>query len=244
MQSDNLDLSQVEGCVAIIPAAGSGKRFAAALAKQYQSIAGKPLLDYTLETFIHSKDCEKILLIISADDENFKGLKNITHDKIIVIEGGNERQDSVHNGLKYLFDNNLPESIPLLIHDAVRPCLTEKDLTRLLEQFRTKQEACFLASEVVDSIKQIDQDLSVSANVNREQLVAAQTPQMARFSDIETAYKQAIKKAVVATDEVSLLVDASIKVNAVIAKDPNFKVTKQIDLELAELVLKSQGRCE
>ncbi|MDQ7050490.1 MAG: 2-C-methyl-D-erythritol 4-phosphate cytidylyltransferase [Enterobacterales bacterium] len=243
MQVENLELSKITGYVAIIPAAGKGNRFGEPLAKQYQPIKGKALLDYTLDIFIQSAACEKIVLIVSAQDENYQQLINIINHKIIVIEGGEQRQDSVHNGLKYLFDNGLPDTTPLLIHDAVRPCLADSDLNALLECFSEKQKPCFLAANIADSVKKVDSNLLVLDNLNRDQLVAAQTPQMAHFIDINKAFIEADEVKLVATDDVALLCKMGLKVEAVISKQANFKVTRKIDLQLAELVLVQQGRC-
>jgi len=243
MSIDNLELSHVKGYVTIIPAAGHGKRFGGSLAKQYQPIGGKALIDYTLETFINSTSCEKIILIVSAQDADYNNLIHINNPKIIVVEGGAERQHSVHNGLKYLFDNALPEETPLLIHDAVRPCLAESDLNCLLEHYAKNQTACFLAANITDSVKQISDGHWVADNLNRDELVAAQTPQMARFIDVKRAFIEAKQANVVATDDVSLLCQMGLSVQAVMSKQPNFKVTQKMDLALAELVLKQQGRC-
>ncbi len=243
MQVDNLELSYITGYVVIIPAAGSGKRFGGPLAKQYQPIKGKALLDYTLDIFIQSTACEKIILMVSADDKNYQQLINIKNAKVIVIDGGDERQHSVNNGLKYLFDNGLPETTPLLIHDAVRPCLADSDLERLLEHFNQQQKACFLASNIADSVKQVSSEYFVLDNLNRDQLVLAQTPQMAHFKDINNAFIEADKAKLVATDDVSLLCNIGLKVEAVLSKQPNLKVTQKIDLKIAELILEQQERC-
>jgi len=242
MESMMIDLSNVTGCIAIIPAAGIGKRFNDKVAKQYQTINDKKILDITLDLFLNSSRIEKVLLIVSPEDEQFKKLDSIYHEKIIVIDGGQERHFSVNNGLKYLYDNGMPDDKPVLIHDAVRPCLSEKDLNSLIDYFDEHKKACFLAEKVIDSLKKVDENDQVIKSVEREELVHALTPQMASFIDLKKALYQVIKSGITITDDVSALTGNDIDVFAVFAKDLNPKVTLKKDLELARQILSSREK--
>ncbi len=240
MTQFQFDLSGVTGSVVIIPAAGSGKRFGGSLPKQYQLINGNKILDITLSVFINSSRVEKILLIVSPDDKLFEQLDCILNEKIVLIDGGEKRQDSVNNGLRYLYDNGLPERTPVLVHDAVRPCLTEKDLNALLDFYLRHQQACFLVEPVANSLKRIDQDQLVDASIERENLVNALTPQLAAFIDLKKALSHVNKMGIVVTDDVAALADCDIDVTAIFAQDLNPKITHQKDLLLAKQILISR----
>ncbi len=240
MQCVRFDLSKVKGAVAIITAAGIGSRFGEGLAKQYHLINGKKILDITLERFIKSDKVEKILLMISAEDTEFEKLTHITNEKIIVIDGGEERQQTVNNGLSYLYDNGLADSIAVLIHDAVRPCLTEHDLECLFSYFSKEHQACFLAKPVTDSLKKVSNDNMVKEDVNRTEMVRALTPQMANFIELKNASTAAINSAKVFTDDVGTLTANNVSVAAVFGEDLNPKITHKKDIKLAEAILLSR----
>jgi len=240
MPQFNFDLSGVTESVVIIPAAGAGKRFGGAQPKQYQQIDDTKILDITLSIFINSLRVEKILLIVSPEDKLFEQLDCILNEKIVLIDGGNERQESVNNGLRYLYDNGLPEKTPVLIHDAVRPCLTEVDLNALLDFYQRHKKACFLAEPIANSLKKIDQEKLVAASVDRENLVNALTPQLAAFIDLKNALSRVNKMGIVVTDDVAALTDCDIEVTAVFAQDLNPKITHQKDLELVKQILNSR----
>jgi 2-C-methyl-D-erythritol 4-phosphate cytidylyltransferase len=241
MPSSESDLSKINKFVVVIPAAGVGKRFGSDKAKQYLEINGEMVLDITLKLFLPSAYFQKIVLVISPEDQYFKQLKSINNDKLIVIDGGELRQHSVNNALRYLYDNGLPDDTPVLVHDAVRPCLSQRDLERLVQSFHKDKMACFLAEPVTDSLKKIDPDNQVSDNVSRDNLVRAQTPQMCGFLELKNALSKVTKSGITVTDEVSALIDCDIDVRAVISEHTNLKITHPSDLELAESILASQS---
>ena len=235
-------LENTSNCVAIIPAAGKGERFKGELAKQYSIVPSKDgnnvcVLDYTLELFLNSNKIEKVVLVISSDDQYYTKLKNINHEKIIVVDGGSERVTSVHNALKYLYDHQLPDNTPVLVHDAVRPCLTSDDLHKLIDKHAELKQPCFLSASVSDSIKRIDQDGCVSENVERDDLVRALTPQVAKFKELYISISTVIKNDVIVTDEVSALVNCDLTAHAIESDGANIKITYLQDLELAGEIL-------
>jgi len=237
MINDDLELSHVSKNVVVIPAAGKGMRFGDERPKQYQIINGKMVLDITLELFLQSDLFEKVILIVSPDDQYFEKLTNISDRKIIVIDGGEERQLSVTNGLRYLYDNGLPDETPILVHDAVRPCLTQSDLQLLLDFFESNKRACFLAEKVTDSLKKVNQEGLVVENVERENIIHALTPQMASFIELKNSLSTLVKNEINVTDEVSALIGCDIPVKAIMANSPNPKITRPKDLLLAEKLL-------
>lgn len=240
MSEIDLDLSAVKGSVVIIPAAGVGKRFGGDKPKQYNKINGKTILDTTLNVFISSDSIDRIILVLSPEDEYVDSLAALDNDKIIIIDGGNERSLSVNNGLRYLFDNGLPDKTPLLVHDAVRPCLSHDDLQTLLDFYQQQHKACFLAEKIVDSIKKINLDSEVSGAMDRDNIILAQTPQLASFIEMKTAYSSTLKAGIDVTDEVGVLANCDIPVFAVFSKDANIKITRPNDLIMVEHILNAR----
>ncbi len=236
-------LEDIKGCVAIIPAAGIGKRFASDIPKQYSAIplsTGKKersVLEHTLDLFLKSEKIGKLVLVISADDQFYSKLSNIGNNKIIIVDGGVERVNSVHNALKYLFDHNLPETTSVMVHDAVRPCLSSTDLERLIEKHEDLREPCFLSSKISDSIKRIDNEGRVTENVERDDLVRALTPQIAKFKELSKAISTVIKNDVIVTDEIAALVNCDFSAHAIESDGANIKITHLQDLELAGEIL-------
>lgn len=243
MNSSESDLSTVSGYVVVIPAAGMGKRFGGDIAKQYQEINGKKVLDITLDIFLSLSSFEKVVLVISPEDNLFKSLDSISNEKLILIDGGEQRQFSVNNALRYLYDNGLPDQTPLLVHDAVRPCLSKLDLDNLVNTYIEGKTACFLAETVPDSLKKLNYENKVVDSVSRDNLVRAQTPQMTSFSELKKAISKVTKSGIEVTDEVSALTNCDIDVVAVMSQEPNLKITHLKDLKLAEQILASRKSC-
>ncbi len=252
--SNRCDLDMLTGCVAIIPAAGIGKRFSNDKPKQYSIIHSfqgddssheqngcrkgeRCVLDFTLNLFLESEQIDKVVLVISSDDEYYSTLENIEHSKLIVIEGGAERVNSVHNALKYLHDKGIKADTPTLVHDAVRPCLSKNDLHLLIDKYQELDNPCFLSAKVSDSIKRIDDSGKVTENVDRDDLVRALTPQIAKFNDLNKAISTVIKNDVLVTDEIGALINCDFIANAIPSNGSNIKITYVEDLELASEIL-------
>lgn len=242
MPLENLDLSNVNGSVVIIPAAGRGTRFDQSLSKQYQLINGVPLLEHTLALFVQNKKIDKIVLVTSSKDRRYQNLPSISDKNIIVVDGGEERQDSVNNALKFLYDNHLPDDTPVLVHDAVRPCLSPVDIDALIGAYGQNKGAYFLAENVCNSLKKLDQNLMVEAAVEREDVVSALTPQMAPFLILKHAYAATLIAGLKITDEVGALANNDVEVKAIFATDLNPKVTFPRDLELAKSIIDSRKK--
>lgn len=248
--SDN-ELDDFSGCIAIIPAAGIGKRFSSDKPKQYSIIPSlqtddktkeKSVLDFTLNLFLESDKIYKVILVVSSDDQFYSFLEKIDHPKLIIVDGGAERVNSVHNALKYLYDKGIGAEVPILVHDAVRPCLSQSDLHLLIEKYQELNAPCFLSSKVSDSIKRIDESGKVTENVERDDLVRALTPQIAKFSDLNKAISTVIKNDVLVTDEIGALINCDFAANAIPSNGSNIKITFAEDLELASEILSRSNK--
>src|SRR5690606_6823086 len=118
---------------AIVPAAGSGSRFATNLAKQYQLLGSKTLVEHSLSVLINQRLIEKVILPLAADDQYWRELPLSQHEKIITCLGKEERFKSVYAGLKELAALGADEKDWVIVHDAVRPCLSSEDLQLLID---------------------------------------------------------------------------------------------------------------
>lgn len=234
------DLSNIDGVVAIIPAAGTGQRMGTDIPKQFLKIGDRTVLGLTLDNFLAIDAVQKVIVVAHPNDQYLKELSQIEHEKIIVIDGGSERINSVNNALNYLYDNGLSDKTPVMVHDAARVCITETDINRLINHYYHSGNACFLAKPITDSLHQVNDSQKVLAPVEREHLVKALTPQMASFIDLKAALEKALEKRLLATDDVSALTAAGYDVDYIIGRHDNIKITHPDDLELAAFYLEKQ----
>ncbi|MDH5628698.1 MAG: 2-C-methyl-D-erythritol 4-phosphate cytidylyltransferase [Gammaproteobacteria bacterium] len=233
------DLSKFAQYVAIVPAAGFGQRFSTDKPKQYCKIGEEYILDLTLSRLIDSEKIGMIVLVVSADDEQFIHLKHIKNSKIITVEGGKERINSVANALNYLSDKKLHPDCGVLVHDAARPVLSSEDLLRLFEAFEVNREACLLVAEIVDTLQQLTSDNKIEQSADRKKIVRALTPQMASFNQLQKAIDRSLAENKLVTDEVTALRNAGYSVCAVYGNSRNIKITYPDDLLLAEFYLEN-----
>ncbi|MCF8411782.1 MAG: 2-C-methyl-D-erythritol 4-phosphate cytidylyltransferase [Melioribacteraceae bacterium] len=221
---------------AIIPSGGSGKRSGSAEPKQYLKFNGKELIAYTLDAFQNSRLIDDI--IISAQPEYFDLLEEIKlkyhFTKIMnIVEGGQERQDSVFNALKSIVAEN--KDI-VAVHDAARPLLPQNSL-----------ESSILAAEkygaAVVAIKAKDTLLRgngiVTDFVDRSNIYYAQTPQVFEYKILYDALVKAQNENLKGTDESTIVKHFGNEVRIVDGSAFNFKITTQDDIELFRMISNS-----
>ena len=215
----------------IIPAGGKGKRSSSETPKQYLNFHGKELIVYTLEVFQQNNLVDEI--IISAEQIYFPLLNEIKKkynlNKISnVVEGGEERQDSVHNALKSIKadDNDL-----IAVHDAARPLLPDDILTKAIKTAKEKGNSlvCLKARDTL-----LKGDQVVREYVDRSEIYYVQTPQIFKYGDLMRAMKKAYEKHFIGTDESMLIKELGIDINIVEGSMLNFKVTTATDIEMFE----------
>lgn len=215
----------------IIPAGGKGKRGGTATPKQYIRFHGKELIVYTLEVFQKNNLVDEI--IISAEQLYFTFLKKITKDYNLtkisqLVEGGEERQDSVYNALKSI-EANADDLI--VVHDAARPLLSDSILTKAINTAKEKGNAlvCLKARDTL-----LKGDKIVKEYVDRSEIYYVQTPQIFRYKDLKKAMKKAYEKNFIGTDESMLIKELGIDINIVEGSMLNFKITTMTDIEMFE----------
>jgi 2-C-methyl-D-erythritol 4-phosphate cytidylyltransferase len=220
---------------AIIVAAGSSTRFAAAQPKQFFPILGKPLIIYTLEKFDGAEVIDNIVLVLS--DEGISEFSNLS-DRFpigklsMVVKGGATRAESVRNGLNAV---DPATACIVAIHDGARPLVTADEITRTLEKASETGAACLVAS-VTDTIKETDPDGSIVRTLDRNILRRALTPQAFRYDLIRKALDSG-ELAEHITDESYLIENLGIPIATVEGSVWNIKVTHPEDILVAEKLL-------
>jgi 2-C-methyl-D-erythritol 4-phosphate cytidylyltransferase len=240
----------------IVPAAGIGTRMAMshpaggvlatgsspnpAAPKQFLTIGGVPVLIHSLRAFLAVGRVSAIYVAVRASEmERMK-----THiadfglgEKVHVVEGGENRQDSVSKALAVL--EAASEDV-VLVHDAVRPLIDPGTIDRTIDAV-VKHGAAIVGLPAVDTIKQVERTANgalVTSTIPRERVVYAQTPQGAKYTALKRAFDEAAADEFLGTDEASLLERAGVSVVVVPGSARNFKITQPGDLELAEFYLK------
>lgn len=214
---------------ALIVAAGRGTRAGGSVAKQWQTIAGIPMLDQTLKAIEANPNIDQIALVLAEGEiEQADQYRNAGY---VVTMGGAERSISVRNGLEALAPFE-PEKV--LIHDAARPCVSSALIDRVIDALETHEGAA-PALPVIDALWTGEQGL-VSGTRDRTDLYRAQTPQGFSFCRILAAHKSYDGMA---PDDVTVARAAKINVAIVAGDDDNLKVTMPEDFEKAARILRA-----
>ncbi len=226
---------------AIIPAAGRGRRMAAKLAKPYLMLNGKPILVHTLQVLENISLIGEIIVVVSASDKPVcqrKIIDKYSFKKIRdVVEGGASRTQSVYNGLKKVG----PRCKLVLIHDGIRPFITEQIVKQLVKQADIFG-AAISAVPAICTVKEINRDMFVRKTLSRDRLWMVQTPQVFKRELIYRAHQKAGHNRTVAADDAVLVERIGHKVKVVRGETDNIKITTPEDLLLAEVILKRRER--
>jgi 2-C-methyl-D-erythritol 4-phosphate cytidylyltransferase len=234
-------------CHALLPTAGTGSRLGGELPKQFQQLAGKPMLAYALEAFLQSPDIESIWVGVSPsfiDNPILKSLAKGGKPIHFLPTGGPTRQETVRNTLGALLKSGIAESDWILVHDAARPGITPALIEKLIKAVQSSNSGGLLAVPLADTLKQADLDSAIAGNlphaektIPREHLWQAQTPQMFALKKLHDALEDAIRLEADVTDEASAMELAGVKPLLIEGATRNFKVTHPADWELMQLLL-------
>lgn len=219
----------------VVPAAGRGTRFGADVPKQYVDIAGKPLLNWTLEALAQHPRIAGLMIVIAADDMHWRSVAKIAGKPVLTTIGGGERADSVLAGLQAL-PASVAETDFVLVHDAARPCVRDADIENLIQR-GISGDGALLAAPLRDTLKLADSDQRVAATEPRESRWRALTPQMFRRAQLTDALKQARASGRAVTDEAMAMELAGFRPLLVEGSEDNLKVTTASDRHLAEFLL-------
>ncbi len=222
--------------VALIMAAGKGKRMGLPEYKQYLLLGGIPILAITLKRFEESNLIDGIYVVLPEEKLTYSErlLSPFNFKKIIkLIPGGKERQDSVMHGMEELKDDKWEY---VVIHDAVRPFVREELIERVIKE-GMRYGAAILGVPVKDTIKMVE-DKVVITTPEREKLWCSQTPQVFRYDILKKAYEEAKKDGFYGTDDASLVERIGVRVRVVEGSYENIKITTPEDLIIGEEILK------
>lgn len=219
----------------VVPAAGRGRRFGDDRPKQHVEIAGKSLLDWTLQRLSSHPLIVGIVVVIATDDVPSSAANILNGKPLFRVIGGVERADSVLAGLHGLPDC-VADSEFILVHDAARPCVRHSDISALIERGKVSDGA-LLASPLRDTLKRADANGCVIETEPRESLWRALTPQMFRHGELIAALESARRDGVVVSDEAMAMERAGFKPLLVEGRDDNIKVTTPADRVLVEYLL-------
>jgi 2-C-methyl-D-erythritol 4-phosphate cytidylyltransferase len=221
--------------VALIPAAGIGKRMDEDIPKQFLPICGKPVIAATLEQFQRCPAIDAIIVAVGKD--YYEAVQKITKDfaitKLIhVVAGGIQRQDSVWSALQ-----SAPTDAEIIVvHDAVRPFVTGKDIQSVINAGKI-YGAAILAVRTKDTVKVSDEQEFVLNTLDREYLWNVQTPQAFKRAVLYTALQKATIEHFIGTDEASIVENYGGDVKIVEGSYSNIKITTKEDLIIAEALM-------
>ena len=235
----------------LIPAAGAGTRAGTATPKQYQTLAGEPLLAHTLRAFaplVAQGEIAQVWLVVAPQDEWLDAeLPTVHHAARVLRCGGASRAASVANGLAQLQQAGVPSDAWVLVHDAARCLLAPEQVRALIAAGQAAAQrgdalpGALLALPLPDTLKQADAQGRVAATIDRADKWLAQTPQMFRLGELQAAMAQARvgDDYPGITDEASAMEAQGAKPQLVPGSAQNFKVTYPSDFALAQAVLRA-----
>ncbi len=216
----------------IVVAAGSGTRLGRAEPKALVSIAGRPLLAWTLDSLAPAGFARTV---VTAPPDRLEEFRRAVGPRVEVVAGGQTRSGSVRAGFAAL---SAADEDVVAVHDAARLLVTAAEAAAVVEA-AARTGAAIAAIPVVDTMK-VASGGRILRTLDRSELVAAATPQAFRASVL----RRALDSGRDATDEAALCEDLGIPVEVVAVSRLAFKVTTPADLELAEAVLRARARSE
>jgi 2-C-methyl-D-erythritol 4-phosphate cytidylyltransferase len=206
-------------------------------------LGGAPILMHTLRKFAATAQVAEIYIALRENEiagfrERLeKEGKDILQKKVELVAGGEHRQQSVANALAAV---SAASDDIVLVHDAVRPFVTEEIIEEVIAGVE-KHGAAIAGMPAVDTVKQVERTADgalITATIPRERVVMAQTPQGFRFNLLKKAFDEATADGFMGTDEASLLERSGHEVAVVMGSPRNIKITTPSDMELAEFFLK------
>lgn len=220
---------------AVIPAAGSGSRFDADELKQYALLHATTVLERSAAILLKLPALKKLVIAIHTNDTRAASLSGLQDARVQFVVGGETRADSVLSALTAL-QSVAADDDWVLVHDAARPCLTEKHLRLLIDTLSQDAVGGILAVPTTDTLKQVENS-AVTKTVDRSAIWQAQTPQIFRFKLLFDALQQARIEKKNITDEASALELVGHAVKIVEGTRSNIKITYPEDLSLAAFYL-------
>jgi len=208
--------------VGIVPAGGTGERLGAERPKAFVVLAGKPMVEWSLEVL--RPVCDRVIVAIPRDAET---------DLEDTVLGGESRSASVRNALEAA-----PEAEIVVVHDAARPLVTRELVERCIAEIGPGIDGAVAAVPMTDTVKEAGADRRVLKTLDRSALWSIQTPQVFRANVLRQALAADPTKLAAATDDAMLVEEVGGTIHVVEAMPENLKVTRPTDLHIAEALLR------
>lgn len=203
--------------------------------KQYLPLAGRTVIEHALIPFLRNPRIDGLVVAVPAGDQDWARLRPDCEKPLLTVTGGATRAHSVLAALECL-SGTLDDATWVLVHDAVRPCLADADLTRLITVLDDDRVGGLLAVRAQDTLKWACDD-HVEHTIDRSRVWQAQTPQMFRLGALAGALRAAIAAGQEVTDEASVMEWQGMAPRLVEGRSDNIKITRPADLALAENIL-------
>ena len=179
--------------VALIPAAGVGARAQLKLAKQFNIVGKKTIIEFAIDPFLKDENCKTIYVVVAEDTEAWEALSISQHNKVKTCIGASTRMLSVLNGLQEIKEDE-DKSILVAVHDAARPCLDLKDLLGLMskaqDEIKEDGEGCYLSYQPTESVNLVKNE-KVQKSLDRNDVWLSATPQVFCLEDLLFALTKA-----------------------------------------------------
>lgn len=222
---------------AVVPAAGSGRRMAAEVPKQYLKLNGVPILEHTLRALLACPDIRGVVVVLDPSDRRADAIPSLSDPRVTTASGGAERADSVLAGLEAITaEAGVKDWV--LVHDAARPCISVTTLRALITSCLSEGVGGVMAQASVDTLKHVSDDNRVVETLDRKVIWRAQTPQMFKLTELTSALSSAIASEAAITDESMAMELAGYPVSILEGPSTNIKITVPADLEIAEIILR------
>lgn len=215
----------------VVLAAGKGSRMGNKK-KQFMLLGDKPIVNYSLEFFESCSFIDEIILVVAKEDIEY--CRNNIYKVSKIVSGGRTRQESVYNGLQCVNKN----TDVVIVHDAARPFVSLLDLEKLIG-FANEYGSSTFGVLVKDTIKLKNDNMEVLETLDRDKLVAIQTPQAFCYNKILKAHEIAKESGYCGTDDTVLMEKCKIVTKIVEGSYYNIKITTKEDLVFADAIKRS-----
>lgn len=215
----------------VLLAGGVGSRMKADRPKQFLTLAGKPVLEHSIELFLGLEGVSQVVLVL---DEGYRDQFSdyAKDERLVFADPGKERQDSVSNGL-----GKVPEGASLVaVHDAARPLVTEDEIHRVLAD-GLEHGAAVLGVPMKATVKESEDGEFVLRTIPRSRLWEIQTPQVIKPDLLREGFRKVEELGLEVTDDVSIVEQIGEKVKITVGEYTNIKLTTPEDMQIAESIL-------
>ena len=224
----------------MVPAAGIGRRFGGDRPKQYLALADRPIVAHVIAKLAAVSGLAGIVVAVAPADPWWEEVAAGFDAATVRVDGGAERSESVANALAYLSTVAADDDL-VLVHDAVRPCVSVAEIERTIAAARGHPHGAVLAAPVGDTLKRAGPEGRIEATVDRSRLWRALTPQVFPLGRLRAALRSAMASGLAVTDEAQAMERAGAHPLLVEGSPGNIKVTRPEDLAFAEAMLRVES---